>query len=274
MNKIFKKNIRYDFGRNWNDFSQNISEEQIEYAENAIKNLIPVIKGKTVIDIGCGSGLHALAFLRLGAKSITCIDYDENSIKTTSILLKRFYKNKKKYVVKQMDILSSDYLKNLSPNKFDIVYSWGVLHHTGQMFKAIDNTCNLVSENGHLAIALYIKTKFCRFWSFEKRLYSSLNYLRLFIKIPFFVLLLTAYVFKKRHMPWTVLKNYKIERGMSFYYDIDDWLGGYPYESVSHKEIISFLSKKNFLCFKHFNTHNRFGLFGSGCGQWIFKRKK
>ena len=83
--KMFEKKNRYDFGRNWKQYSENITELHIKEAQKSLLNLIDDVEGKNVLDIGCGSGIHALAFLRLGAKSVTCIDYDLESVKTTKI---------------------------------------------------------------------------------------------------------------------------------------------------------------------------------------------
>lgn len=271
---MFKLKTRYDFGRNWKQFSKSITKLNINQAERSLNELVGDVKGKTVLDIGCGSGIHALAFLNQGAKSVTCIDYDINSVITTSNLLSKFYKNKNQYSVEKGDILSPKLLNKSDIKKFDIVYSWGVLHHTGSMFKAVDNACEFVSDNGSLAIALYIKTSLCNAWKIEKKIYSSYNWIRPFIKFPFFVFLLLGYVIKKKMPPWKVLKEYKSQRGMSLFYDIDDWLGGFPYESVNNERIIDYLKKKKFFCQREINTHKRIGFFGSVCGQWLFKKNK
>ena len=189
----------------------------IKEAQKSLLNLIDDVEGKNVLDIGCGSGIHALAFLRLGAKSVTCIDYDLESVKTTKNLLEKFYRRNTNYVVEKADILSSDFSKKIKLKKFDIVYSWGVLHHTGSMFKAIDNACQLVNKNGKLAIALYIKTNLCKFWVLEKKIYSSFFWIRPLIKFPFFLIVLFGYSIKKKITFRKVLNDYKLKRGMSLF---------------------------------------------------------
>lgn len=258
---------RYDFGRNWTDFSTTLTPESIEFAEQALIRLVGDPKGKTFFDIGSGSGLHSLAALRLGAEIVVAIDYDPDSVDTTKRVLTA-NSNRQAWNVYRDDILD---LANPPAEKFDIVYSWGVLHHTGSMWAAIENASRFVNPDGILAIALYRKTPLCWYWQHEKRLYARHALIRPLIRRPFAAALLLAHLLKGRN-PLKVLANYRTQRGMSFLHDVDDWLGGYPYASVVPDELVEFLSERGFSLVRCFNTGKRIGLFGTGCGEWVFYR--
>lgn len=258
---------RYDFGRNWSEFSATITSESIEFAEQALVRLVGDLNGKTFFDIGCGSGLHSLAAVRLGAARVVAIDYDPESVETTRRLLSAHADSNAWHAYRD------DILKMAAPpdEKFDIVYSWGVLHHTGKMWNAIDHAIAFVKPNGILAVGLYRKTPFCGIWKQEKRLYARHRFLRPAIRKLFVAAMLFAHFLRGRD-PRKVVTNYGVPRGMSFMHDVDDWLGGYPYESVVPEDLEASLSDRSFALVRRFNTQKRLGLFGTGCGEWVFRR--
>ena len=94
------------------------------------------LTGKTFLDIGSGSGLFSLAARRLGAK-VHSFDFDSNSYGCTMELRKRYFDGDGNWKVEQGSALDRNYIESLG--KFDIVYSWGVLHHTGAMWTALEN---------------------------------------------------------------------------------------------------------------------------------------
>ena len=124
---------RYDFGRNWSEFAEKLTPAAISQAETALTRLIKSPANNTFLDIGCGSGLHSLAALRLGVARVVAFDYDEDSVETTRRVLTEF-NDRAEWEVTQGDILAPS---NSITGLFDIVYSWGVLHHTGAMWQAI-----------------------------------------------------------------------------------------------------------------------------------------
>jgi len=258
---------RYDFGRNWSEFASTVTPQSIEFAEQALTRLVDNPRGKTFFDIGSGSGLHSLAALRLGAARVVAIDYDPASVETTRRLLSA-HADSDAWRVYRDDILN---LEDPPDETFNIVYSWGVLHHTGAMWQAIDNALAFVKPDGLLAIALYRKTPFCGLWKYEKRLYASYKFLRPLVRKPFAAALLFAHLLKGRD-PRKVVTNYATPRGMSFMHDLDDWLGGYPYESVEPEDLEAYLGERGFTLVRRFNTEKRLGLFGTGCGEWVFRR--
>lgn len=270
-----KSETRYDFGRNWDSFAGQLSEAAIENAIAGLRKLTPSGTGAQFLDIGSGSGVHSLAALRLGATSVRCIDYDNDSVATTRAVLTQHAPGAD-WEVRQGDILaergpmSSD--ANTGDGLFDTVYSWGVLHHTGDMWRAVDNAATFVRPGGRFVIALYLKTPLCGFWRVEKYIYAKFPLLRPFFRWPFAAMLLLGTSIRKRQMPGTVIRQYKWQRGMSFLHDIDDWLGGYPYESVRNEEIVAFMASRGFELTECFNVKASVGVFGSGCGEWVFRR--
>ena len=161
----------FGFGKNWYDFKNTIDEESINKARENLEKLITreEIKGKTFLDIGSGSGIHSLAALLNGAAYVYSIDIDDHSVLSTEATIKSFYAGNN-YQVEKRSIFDKE-IENLE--KFDIVYSWGVLHHTGLMHKAIDIASSLVASEGKFVLALYSKTLLCNLWKVEKKYYTK-----------------------------------------------------------------------------------------------------
>ncbi len=261
---------RYDFGRNWSDYANTLTEERLGHAKTALMKLIPDVKGKSFMDIGSGSGLHSLAALEMGAEQVLAIDYDGQSVATTQALLLQS-PNADKAACKQADILDLNSISH--EEQFDIVYSWGVLHHTGDVWRALENAIKFVKPGGTLAIALYMRTPLCDFWKVEKQIYSGNMWVRPIIKYPFAATLVCHHLIRKGTSAASFVKSYEQDRGMSFMHDIDDWLGGYPYESVTDEEVLSFCTDRDLLLVKKYHTDAGTGIFGTGCGEWVFEKQ-
>lgn len=262
----------FKFGNNWKEFSSLINDERIEEAKKSLVKFFGPkgLQGKTFLDIGCGSGLFSLAALLLGAKYVTSLDIDEDSVSTTKSVLNTFAPNK------NFDCFVKSVF-DLDPKKhgtFDIVYSWGVLHHTGDMYQAIKNAITMVNSKGLLAIALYKKTPMCGFWKIEKRLYTNApKWIQSIFRGIWYVTWLLVFGLVFRNNPRSYIKNYKSSRGMSFSHDVHDWLGGYPYESISPDEMHAFAKKNALTLHSEFLIPRcRLGLLGTGCDEYVFKK--
>ena len=262
---------RFEFGQNWAQFLSVVDEGRISQAEAAIKQMLEVenLNGKTFLDVGSGSGLSSLAARRLGAR-VFSFDYDPRSVACTAELKRRYFDADSSWTVEQGSALDADYLARLG--KFDIVYSWGVLHHTGALKQALANVGGNVSEGGKLFIALYNdQGRASKAWWIVKKAYVSLpRQLRFLVVWPSLLRLwgpatLRDLVFLRPFSTWI---NYKKNRGMSPYRDVIDWVGGFPFEVCKPEEILDFYRSKGFELTKLSTCAG-----GIGCNEFVFKRK-
>lgn len=247
----------FAFGKNWQRFVAGaLDEERIAEAEKSLKEFfgLPTLQGKTFIDIGCGSGLFSLAAHRLGAEKIVSIDVDPDSVRCTQ-KLRESAGNPSMWEVLESSILDRGSVERLGT--FDIVYSWGVLHHTGAMWKAIESAMSLVKPGGLLYIAIYNKTdrmgfhpdgRFgsSAFWATEKSVYVHLP--RIFQWLVDAVAMgsmILLYLLTLQN-PLRKIREHRKLRGMSWAVDITDWLGGYPYEYATVEEISQFVEPRGF----------------------------
>jgi 2-polyprenyl-6-hydroxyphenyl methylase/3-demethylubiquinone-9 3-methyltransferase len=272
MASLRERSTHFEFGQNWRDYAKSIDRLRIEAAIEGLQKLFPDggLTGKTFLDIGCGSGVHALAALSLGAASVTAVDIDENSVSTTRDTLGRFSPstNWTARVASVFDMTPENF------GTFDVVYSWGVLHHTGDMWTAIERAATLVKPGGSFALAIYSATTMDPLWKIEKKLYAR----KLPASLQWIVrqMYIAAFLAGKTVTgtnPVSYVRNYTRLRGMNFSHDAHDWLGGYPYESASASELrdricsMGFTERRAFLF-----AGDKFGLFGSGCHELVFSK--
>jgi 2-polyprenyl-6-hydroxyphenyl methylase/3-demethylubiquinone-9 3-methyltransferase len=264
---------RFEFGKNWIAFLSVLDDERIKQAEGSLKTMLAceTLEGKSFLDIGSGSGLFSLAARRLGAR-VHSFDFDSSSYTCTKELRRRFFPGDPQWIVDQGSALDREYIEGLG--KFDIVYSWGVLHHTGKMWEALSNAAIPVADGGKLFIAIYNDTgSQSKRWHWIKEKYCSLPRL---LKTPFAVAVVLPQEAKSivkslitlRPMnyihSWT---RYKTGRGMNRWHDIIDWVGGYPYEVASPDEIFEFFKTRGFTLVKL-----KTGGVGLGCNEFVFER--
>ena len=131
------------------------------------------LRERTFLDIGCGSGLFSLAARRLGA-SVHSFDFDEQSVACARELKRRYFPDDPDWRIEAGSVLDAAYMKGLG--EFDVVYSWGVLHHTGAMWVALEQAIGRVaSGGGKLFIAIYADQGWkSRAWWFVKLFYNRL----------------------------------------------------------------------------------------------------
>ncbi|KKN05551.1 hypothetical protein LCGC14_1086210 [marine sediment metagenome] len=212
--------ISFSFGKNWKNYLNSLTVEKIQIAKQSLKDFLGNITGKTCIDIGSGSGIFSYSMFALGAKEITSVDIDSFSVQCSNYLRKKV-KNPERWNIYQGSILDKKFISKFG--KYDIVYSWGVLHHTGNMWEAIKNAASLVNDNGVCFLAIYNKTKSSRFWLEVKKIYNLsprigkklMNFL--LFSVMYFILPLLSL-----KNPLIRLKNYKKNRGMDPMTDVKD----------------------------------------------------
>jgi len=213
---------RYTFGKNWENFLKTLDEERICNAEKSLCSMLGCVdlRGKRFLDIGSGSGLFSLAARRLGAE-IHSFDYDPRSVACTRELKHRYFPGDENWTIEEGDVLDAEYLKSLG--KFDIEYSWGVLHHTGNMYKALYNVQIALDKDGLLFIAIYNDQGYLsRFWNRVKGFYCSGVFGKIiasFVFYPYFFMKSLLAGILKFGNPIRHFSSYKKERGMSVLHD-------------------------------------------------------
>lgn len=229
------------------------------------------LTGKRFVDVGCGSGLLSLAAVRLGAR-VCSVDYDPDAVRCASEMKRRYAPQADTWVIQQGSALDRKFLGSLG--LFDIAYSWGVLHHTGAMWDALENVEKLVAPGGILAIAIYNDQGGASVrWKKIKKLYN---------RVPGFfqgglVLALGAF-FETRSalirlcklqnpLPFKDWTRRKQERGMSVWYDLVDWVGGYPFEVAKPEEIFDFYFHRSFTLIRLKTCGG-----GLGCNEFVFRK--
>lgn len=262
---------RFTFGDNWAQFLLLLNEERIAEAVRSLKEMLGVsdLKGKTFLDIGSGSGLMSLAARRLGAR-VHSFDYDPKSVACTAELKRRYFPDDAEWVVETGSVLDSEYIAKIG--SFNIVYSWGVLHHTGAMWQALENVAPLVAEGGKLFLALYNdQGPASRFWKLLKRLYNKYPYLRfpLTVYTLFRQWTLTFIRDTLRGHPLESWNKYYAYRGMSAWRDVVDWIGGYPFEVSKPEEIFDFYREKGFYLLRLKTCAG-----GLGCNEFVFVKNQ
>lgn len=244
----------FSFGKNWNNYLKTLTKTRIKIAENSLKNYLGDVKDKTFLDIGCGSGLFSYSMYKLGAKKIISFDIDSFSVQCTKYLKKQV-RNPKNWNIYHGSILDKEFISQF--DEFDIVYSWGVLHHSGRMWEAIRNAISLVDDKGLFYIAIYNKTKLSKFWLIIKKIYNiSPKWSKILMDFTLFSLYKFIYPLILLKNPLKLLKEYQKNRGMDPIIDIKDWLGGYPYEYATFEEIINYIKNldSNFELIKYTKT--------------------
>jgi 2-polyprenyl-6-hydroxyphenyl methylase/3-demethylubiquinone-9 3-methyltransferase len=263
---------RFTFGENWRRFLSLLDDSRIAEAERSLAAMLEVerLDGRRFLDIGSGSGLFSLAARRLGAR-VHSFDFDPQSVACTRELRRRYFDADPDWTVEEGSALDEGYVKSLGP--FDVVYSWGVLHHTGQMWRALANAALPVAPGGKLFVAIYndTGTQAAR-WKWIKKTYNRLPRP---LRPPFAALAAAPEEAKGLARALVKLKpgeylrvwthHDESNRGMSHWRDIVDWVGGYPYEVATPEEIFDFYRGRGFSLAKL-----KAGHVGLGCNEFVF----
>jgi 2-polyprenyl-3-methyl-5-hydroxy-6-metoxy-1,4-benzoquinol methylase len=263
----------FAFGENWAAYASSITDHHLQQASAGMQRLLGgQLEGKRLLDIGCGSGLHSLAALKAGVREVLAVDLDPNSVATTQRTLSAFSPGGP-FQTRLVSVFDLDEAR--VGGRFDIVYSWGVLHHTGDMKLALAKAAGMVAPGGVFAFALYRKTWACPFWKLEKRWYSRTTKDRQQMARRLYERWF-RFVGRRYYDVDAYIANYSATRGMDFQTDIHDWLGGYPYESALPAEVDALLTRLGFSLEKKLLCHSSetrvHGLLGSGCDEYVYRR--
>jgi 2-polyprenyl-6-hydroxyphenyl methylase/3-demethylubiquinone-9 3-methyltransferase len=266
---------RFAFGKNWLRFLRFLNDERIAIAENSLKTMLKAdsLDGKSFLDVGSGSGLFSLAARRCGA-NVYSFDYDPQSVACTLELKRRYFPNDPCWAVGRGSVLDRPYLEKLGT--FDVVYSWGVLHHTGRMWQALDNVKPLVRMGGQLFIAIYNdQGEITDRWAKVKQRY---NFLPKPLAAIYSLSIIAgaegkSFVYHLRSdgprawlRSWTEYHR-QSTRGMSKWHDWVDWIGGEPYERATIEQIVDHFAKDGFSLTSLFDRSS-----GYGCNEFVFSR--
>ncbi len=266
--------LRFGFGENWQSFVDNaLDAKRIGKAANSLRQILNVehLYGKSFLDIGCGSGLFSLAACLLGAERVVAFDYDVNSVQASVALRAKSNIPSERWQIIQGSILDTAFLHQI--DAADIVYSWGVLHHTGSLWEAIDQAVSKIKPGGIIALAIYNHQERMiggsAMWWHIKRFYNHAPYnVRRLTEYAYVSALLIRDLITLRHFI-EIFRRYTggDSRGMDFWHDVRDWLGGFPYEYATIEAMFNYLHGKFDLRLEYLKACS-----GYGCNEFVFRQ--
>jgi 2-polyprenyl-6-hydroxyphenyl methylase/3-demethylubiquinone-9 3-methyltransferase len=252
----------FDFGSNWGEFSKRrIDRQRLEQACQSLQSLLEKnsLAGKSFLDVGCGSGLFSIAAHRLGATKVVGIDINPRCIEVSQ--------SNRDALASGAPIefhitsaLEPDQLKRFGI--FDFVYAWGSLHHTGSMWAAVHNVSACVAPQGILVLAIYNKHVTSPVWKIIKYTYNQVPSF-----IQHFMVFIFAGIIYIAKLLVTQTNPLKKERGMDFWFDVIDWIGGYPYEYATPEEIKHFVCDQGLELRRYIDSQ-----VPTGCNEFVFER--
>lgn len=232
----------FRFGRNWQRYvGSYLDSDRERIAAESLRDLVGDLKDTSFLDIGCGSGLFSLSAHRAGAAVVTSFDVDPDSVAATRVLRTRAG-SPDNWSVLHGSVLDPTFLGALP--QADVVYSWGVLHHTGDMHTAIRNAAKLVKPGGLFAIAIYNRVTErplpSERWLQIKRAYNRAPRSAQLAMEAVYALYWSLGTLRSGENPLRAAREYRRSRGMALWTDLVDWLGGYPYEFATAEEIVRY----------------------------------
>lgn len=272
---LTRQETHFAFGRNWAEYAEKIAAPEIDEADRGLARLLggERLDGKRFVDIGSGSGLHSLSALRLGAAEVLAVDIDPDSLATTRAVLGR-HAPSPKWRAEHMSVFDMDPAQQ---GRFDVVYSWGVLHHTGDMMRAIARAAAMTERSGLFVFALYRRVWMDWFWRIEKPWYSKAGPSQQRRARAVYAQLMKVGLLATGRRFGTYVSTYRGNRGMDYWHDVHDWMGGWPYESILPYEVEQRMRSFGFERVRVFASRGRLlgrdpGFFGSGCDEFVYRR--
>lgn len=262
---------RFAFGKNWQGFlNHHYNEDRLLVSQKHILDFLglPDLRGRVVLDIGSGSGLHSLAMLRAGAERVISFDYDPNSVAATEAL-RSMAGSPGNWDVCRGSVLDADFMNALP--RADLVYSWGVLHHTGSQWTALRNAIGRVADDGWLYIALYTADAYIRptpeDWLRIKQAYNAAGFLKKrWMELDYIWFALAGARLSRLLKVPAMMRGYYRNRGMSMMVDIRDWLGGWPMEFSTMSEVLKLCGEEAGLSLRRLST-------GETNNEYLFARR-
>ena len=266
---------QFNFGENWREFSHHaLTPDRVQQAREDFADLFSGIplRDRSFLDIGFGQALSLLLATGAGCRSVGC-DINPICAEILAENRQRFFPELTNVQIPVVvgSILDEAILERLrgltgeaGRETYDIVHSWGVLHHTGDMWRGIQHAASLVGPEGHLVLALYAHHWSSGTWKVIKWSYVRVPSVvrRLFIALLYPVIYLAKFLVTRRDPR-------EQKRGMDFYYDVVDWVGGYPYEYVKAEDLARRVEELGFK-----NTRVIRATVPTGCNEFVFARNR
>lgn len=127
------------------------SEWRCDLKWQRVKNILTSLKGKSILDVGCGNGYYMLRMLESGAKSVLGVD-------PTLIFMTQFYaltqSLENKLPTHLLPLAFEDLPNNM--NHFDIIFSMGVLYHRRDPLEHLKRLFSHTRQGGELLLETLI----------------------------------------------------------------------------------------------------------------------
>jgi 2-polyprenyl-6-hydroxyphenyl methylase/3-demethylubiquinone-9 3-methyltransferase len=257
---------RFAFGSNWARYLGALNEARITAAERSLTAMLgeTALGGRRFLDVGSGSGLFSLAAMRLGAEHVHSFDADPGCVACTEELKCRYAPQAPQWTIERASILDAEHIASVGA--YDVVYAWGVVHHTGALHAALVNATVPVAPGGSLFVSVYNEQGLrSRIWRAVKRGYRRVPER---LRPAYVVAAMAPQELRALVQPRAYVASWTDrDRGMSHWHDMVDWVGGYPFEVARPEQVLD-LCRQQGMTLERLRTVGG----GSGCNEFVFRR--